>query len=588
MHLNATRLLFAFFLSVFPIAGLLHAQNEVSFEANADAKQVLLDGYFEVAFTLKNANGTDFTPPSFKDFIILAGPGTSTSMQVINGTVTRETSLTYTLQPKKAGKFTIGSASIRANGRKMVSKSITVEVVKNTGSQQNGRSGGGDAFVRVVPGKTKAYLGEQVSLDIKLFTAVDIEGYDIPEYPEYEGFYAQELRNFPSNIVQEVVNGRQYTTRVLRRIALFPQQTGKLTIEPFRVQLGMIDEEDRTASGFFFRRNVRPVFVTTEAVSITVDPLPANSPASFCGAVGAYSIQAAVNKKDLTTDDAFSVSVSIEGNGDPKRIQAPPLVLSDSFEVYPPKLTNEQFSELQGEIVHRKVLEYLVLPKFPGRFTIKPEVAYFDPELPGYEAFSSEGFLLNVRQGTGKPANDRADGAAAAQPSDELRPIITTATLVKKGSPFVFSAIFWGLMALPVLGFVGLLFYKKNKDKAQHMDAGLLKAQQAGREAQRRLATAQQFMAAQNARGFYDEVSKASLGYVCDKLSIPLSQLTKDNVRGKLQASNVDNQLIERFMVILQRCEMALYAGLGNPADMASTYDQAVEVISAMERGGNN
>ncbi len=297
--LRKISLLFSLLMSAILAVG----QNDVSFEASTDARQVVLDGYFEVTFTLKSANGTQFAPPSFKDFSVLAGPNTSSSMQIINGQVTREMSYGFTLQPQKLGNFTIGSASIKANGKTLRSNPITIEVVKGAAKSKSGA--GEQFFIRVIPNKKTAYVGEQVMLDFKLYTRVAIEGYEVPEDPNYDGFYAVELRKFSSNTVQEVLNGQQYVTKVLRRIALFPQQTGKLKVEPFKVQLAVAEDEGGR-SGFFFQRNVKPAYFTTDAIEIDVKPLPKIELEGFCGAVGSYELQAGIDRRSATTDDGVS------------------------------------------------------------------------------------------------------------------------------------------------------------------------------------------------------------------------------------------------------------------------------------------
>ena len=560
---------------------LLSAQNSTAFVASANAKQVLINGYFEVNFTLKNANGTDFAPPSFKDFTILAGPSSSTSMQIINGVVSREMGFSYTLQPTKVGKFTIGSASIRANGKKMTSNTLTIEVIKGSPAGQSGPTPEGEAFLRLEPDKTEAYIGEQILLDFKLYTSVSIDGYDIPEEPEYQGFYAQELKRFASNTLQEVVNGKQYTTRILRRVALFPQQTGLMTIQPVRIQLAVVEESDRT--GFFFNRNVKPVFFTTDALDIKVKPLPDGAPGNFSGAVGAYDFQASLNRNSATTDDAFSIMLLITGAGDVKRIQPPPLVLSDSFEVYAPKVVEEDMAENRGDVTAKKVIEYLVLPKYPGSYRIEPAFTFFNTETRQYATAKAGPFPLTVKQGSNSQRAHQPETTPTPHATD-IRFIKTSASLRQQGRPFVSSPLFWGLTALPVLAFFGVFFFRRMQEKQGNVDISILKSKKAGKEAQKRLATAHKHLTATDSRAFYDEVSKASLGYVCDKLNIPLSQLTKDNVREKLQSLSVSTPLIEDFMKVIQTCEMALFAGMDNSPAMQSTYEKAIAVISGIEQ----
>lgn len=560
-------------------ANIAFAQSSVTFEAFADAEAVPLNGYFEVSFTLKNANGTSFTPPDFKNFNILSGPNTSNSMQIVNNQVAREMSHSYTLQPKKLGTFRIGEASIRANGKKLKTKPLTVKVVK--GSATASAKGEGEVYVKVEPSKTEAFLGEQIQLNFKLYTTVSLDRYEFADEADYRGFFAHELRRFDSRTRREVVDGKQVTTKVLRSIALFPQQTGKLTIPAIDIRLSVVKDSEQR--GFFFGREVRPVFITTDPVEINVKSLPANAPPTFSGGVGSFEMQSSVTRREATTDDAVSVTMLIEGQGDLKRVQAPELMLSDSFEVYPAKVVEEKNYEQQGRLMGKKIIEYLVLPKYPGSYFIQPEFSFFDTENGAYQTLTSDAYPLRVSRGTDRHTSVRGmpDDEAAV---GDIRFIKIKSDLQRPGSQFIGSPVFWTLTALPVAAFIGLFFFKKGKERMANIDPMVLRNKLASKEAQKRLAFARRHLDAGNSRAFYDEVSKASLGYVCDKLDIPRSELSKENVREKLQSLSVSPSLVEDLVKVIQTCEMALFAGMDNSAAMQDTYEKAMAAISGIEK----
>lgn len=559
-------------------ATLAYGQGNIAFEASSSTRQVLLDNYFEVTFNLKNATGSQFAPPSFKDFIVIAGPSTSSSVRIYNGEVNREIGYSYTLKPTKVGKLTIGSASVKADGKVYRSSPISIEVLKNTARPKDG-GGGQEYFIRLEPNKKQAYVGEQITLDFKLYTRVGIERYEIPEDPNYDGFYAVELRRFSSNTVQEVLNGQQYATKVLRRIALFPQQTGKLTIEPFRIQLAVVEEGGST--GFFFNRNVKPVFFTTDAIEIMVKPIPVDEPEGYCGAVGNFELQAGIDRKLATTDEAITFNLVLTGNGDVKRINPPIISFSDSFEVYEPKMVGEKTDEIRGEIVSEKSFEYLLLPKFAGDFNIKPVVSYFNTEIGQYANFEVGPFPLSVKSGTGSK-NTAFKNRGDAEINDIL-PVKPITNLDKKAWELIGSPAFYLLVLLPILLFGFLLLRQKKQKELANADPAILKVKSAGREAQKRLAVAKQQLQLGNSRGFYDEVSKAYMGYICDKTGLTLVQFSKENVGEKLQSLKVNQSTVTEFLKILQICEVALFAGMDNPASMQTTYENAIGVITAIE-----
>ena len=562
-------------LTVSPI--FLPAQNNITFEAFSDTKEILENEYFEVTFTLKNANGSNFSPPKFKNFDIVAGPNSSTSMQIVNGQVTREMGYAFTLKPKKTGRFTIGSASIWANSKTFKTKSISVKVVKSNLASIKKQGGAGKAYVMIELNKTEAYPGEQILLDFKLYTSVSLDGYDITEEPDYKGFFAQELRRFGNRTQREVVNGQQMTTKVLRRIALFPQQAGQLTIPPARIQLAMIEDNSRT--GFFFSRNIKPIFIVTEPVNILVKDLPKNKPEDFTGAVGQFDFITSTDQRQITTDDAVSINMMITGNGDIKRVQSPPILLSDSFEIYPPKVIEESLKEENGQLVGKKTIEYLVLPKYSGKYNVEPSFSYFNTETFLFETIKSGPYPLFVKQGSDRHQS-RSNLKNNNIISEDIRFIKQETELTKKGDSFIGSPTFLIFTSLPFLAFIGLFIFKKTESST---DEDLAKNKYANKIALQRLATAEGYLSTSSSRAFYDEIMKASLGYVCDKMNIPLSELSKDNVREKLKEMKISSNRIKDFMKILQTCEMALFAGKDNSSDMKNTYEASIEIISRIE-----
>lgn len=574
--INSLRKTSLFFVALL-FTHLAFGQNPVVFEATTNARQVPLDGYFDVVFTLAGANGTQFAPPSFKDFVILSGPSTSTSMQIINGNVSREMSFSYTLQASKTGTLSIGSASIKVNGNTLRTKPISIDVVK--GSPKPNGGGGQDFFVRVEPSKRRAFVGEQVMLDFKLYTKVAIEGYDIPEDPSYDGFYAVELRRFNANTMQETLGGQQYATKVLRRIALFPQKTGKLTIDPFRIQLALIEDDGKP--GFFFSRNIKPVYFTTNSIEVDVEALPGNEPDGFCGAVGIYELQAGIDRKTATTDDAVSLKIIVTGNGDIKRVQPPTILLSDSLEVYEPKVIGEKTDEVQGEIVSEKTFEYLILPKYPGQFTISPQVSYFNVKAGQFSSFQIGPFNLAVKAGSGKSKTSKENSVNKSL--NDILPIKSTTAFSDSTFWFPGSILFYILLVIPLL-LVTLLFISQKLQKpTSEVDTAQNKIRSAGREAQKHLTLAQFQLQNSNSRGFYDEVSKALYGFICAKTSLSPSQITNELIMEKLLSMGVTQTLINEFLRLIQACETALYAGMDNAASMNSIYENAIVVITSIE-----
>jgi hypothetical protein len=571
----ATQILFLL-MACLGVNGPVHAQ---SFTASVNAKQVVVDRHFDLTFTFENISGGDFKPPDFKkDFLQMGGTSRAVSNTMINGKVTRKETIIYRLKPRRTGTFTIGAARLEVGGKVLKTAPLTIVVLK-------GASGNGDkapeVFIRAEPSTTEAFVGQQIFIDYKLYTTVDVERSSILEESEYQGFFAQEIRRFDNRPIQEVIDGVQYTTKVIRRISLFPQQTGKLSITPFSLQLGVATGNNPGRQGFFFNRDIQQVPVSTETVSVNVFELPDGAPESFTGAVGSYQQIIALNRRTLTTDDALTLKVSIVGDGDIKRVQTPNYDFPSSFEVYEPKVLEEATYESNGEMLGKKVFEYLLVPNQAGKYLLQPAFTYFSPDSLKYITLDAAVYEVTVRQGSNRPTDDFIDKTEEGAATLDYLKLDTR--LYKKKSPFFNSFPFWSLVILPFLMLSGLLAFRAWKNTQQDVDPGLIRRKKAQKVAAQRLAIAATHLKNEDSRPFYDEISKAFLGYVCDKLQVPRSTLTKDGLQQRLTELNQKEELIQKVMEIIRTSEVALFAGQDNREAMQSIYDKSLQALSEME-----
>ncbi len=571
------RLILSILASVFGSVSMIA---QVSFEASADARQVPVGEIFEVKFTIKNGQGSGFRPPSFGDFSVTGGPNRMNSMTMINGNATSSETYSYVLLAKREGKFTIGSASITVKGQTLTSPPLSIEVVK--GKKQTLNEGVGNSknavFIRAEVSNHEARVGQQLILDYKLYTRVDLNGMNLLQEPNYEGFFHLEVNDYPHGENSVNVGGKQYLTRILRRVALFVQKEGEATIEPMTVQVGVVKgkNDDPFFDPFFSSVKTENQTIQSNSVNIQVKPLPTTQPISFTGGVGSFAVDMSVSKTNATTDDAISLKMTISGNGDAKRWQAPKLTAIEGLEIYEPKVLREESTESRGEWLTTKEIEYLIIPKKPGSFTLKPEFSYFDTEGGSFKAVSNN-FDLKIEQGKNATALIHSD-----KPTD-IRGIKTSTVFTNQINSFWHTGLFWGLTILPFLILIGVLGYKQFLLQRSKIDIKVLKSQNAQKVAEKRLAVADGFMKKGDSKQFYDEVSKALFTYVSDKLGIPLSEFSKSTVSDKLKSLYVNELNIEKFINVLKNCEMALFAGQHTEGAMNEVFQNALKVIIEIE-----
>ena len=558
---------------------VINAQSNGSFTVSTNASVVTTSEYFSITYTFKNIKGGDFRPPSFKkNFLQIGNPSRATSTSMINGHVTHEEKIMYQLRARRQGTFTISPAYLTVNNQEFSTDALTIKVVE----QKEGEDNTQEVFIRAEPSTLEAFIGQQILLDYTLYTTVDVQRSNILEESEYQGFFVQEIRRFDNRPGQVVEAGVPYTSKVIRRLSLFPQQTGTLTVTPFSMQLGIPKENSGRRQNLFFNREIRSLPVSTGETTINIRPLPDGAPESFSGAVGNYQQLVNINRRQLTTDDALTITITIMGDGDIKRVQAPNLSLPESFELYDPKVLEETTYETNGQTIGKKVFEYLAVPTKEGQFQIQPTFSYFSPDSVSYKTLAEPPYLITVRPGSGV-RNNSSNTDISSLSDDDIGPLKLDTRLYKQKTPFHESPLFWILAILPFLLLGSLVSIKLLKNRQQGIDPTLLRSKQARKMAAQRLTTAEQHMKAGQSRAFYDEISKAFLGYACDKLNIPRSSLSKDGLRQKLQELNIPNGLIDTVMEIIRTSEMALFAGQSKAEDMQGIYDKSLKILAEME-----
>jgi hypothetical protein len=580
--------------------------DQVSFEMSAPSA-VEVGQQFRLTFTI-NERGANLRPPDLSNFDILMGPSTSQSQsfQSINGQTTTSFSFSYTyiLRAKTEGTFEIRPGSIEAGGKVYESNSLRIQVVKGQpGQQQQAQTNTqeqespsanlnkDDLFVRVVLNKQNVYKGEQMVATVKLYANpnLPIQGFDEVNLPTYEGFYTQDI-DMPQqiNFVREVYNDKIYKVGILKKTILFPQQTGNITIQPF--SLSCLIQQQVRARSFFddFFNNVRTVKSKIESlpVRISVKDLPP-APAGFYGAVGNFSIEAALSENDISANDAVTLKLTVSGNGNIRLVQNPKIQLPTDFEIYDPKSTENVKSNDNG-MSGSKTIEYLFQPRFEGDYTI-PSVgfSYFSPSSGQYSTLTTKEFKLHVRKGTG----EQSKTVVSSLTKQDVQLIGQDIRFIKQdnlklnrnGRMFFGSTGFYLIYIISTLAFLALVYIYRKKAR-ENANIALMKNRKANRVAIKRLREAAEFMKNNKDEQFYESILKAFWGYLSDKLGIAVADLNRETAIAGLQKRGVGQEQIDGLVRIIEQCEFARYSPSGGSQARHEFYNQAETVMSEIER----
>ncbi|WP_294588672.1 BatD family protein [uncultured Bacteroides sp.] len=592
------------------------ADGKVSFTATApDA--IAVGDQFRLSYTVTTQNVRDFRAPSIKGFDVLMGPSRSqqNSVQIINGQTTSTSSITFTyiLMANTEGSFTIPGATITADGNQLVSNSVQIKVLpadQASAGTSSGNSGGGkqsggtsrassgtavsnsDLFITATASKTTVYEQEAFLLTYKIYTLVDLRMFDNVKLPDFKGFHSQEVE-LPNDRRWglEHYKGRNYQTTVYRQFVLFPQQSGKLTIDAARFDASIakatqaVDPFEAFFNGGSNYVEVKKTIMTPQ-LTINVNPLPAGKPADFSGGVGEFNITSSINSTNVKTNDAVTVKIVISGTGNLKLLSNPEIKFPEDFEVYDPKVDNK-FRLTSSGLSGSKVIEYLAIPRTAGTYKIPAvKFSYFDINSRSYKTLTTEEYELHVEKGAGNAAQTIANFTNKEDLkilNEDIRYIKQNdVTLSQKGDFFFGSLTYWLLYLIPGVAFI-VFFIIYRKQIAANANVAKMRTKKANKVAVKRMKQAGKLLADNKKDLFYDEVLKALWGYISDKLNIPVSRLSKDNIVEELRNYGVSDALIEEFLDTLNNCEFARFAPGDDNQAMDKVYSASLEVISKME-----
>jgi len=581
--------------------------------------EVIQGDRFRVAYVVNTSDVDDFHIDGFEGLVELYGPSRSqsSSFSIVNGKTTSSSSVTftYTVTTDKPGTFRIPAATVTSGGKTVKSASPQITVLPGgSGSSGNGGQAGGNAqahsqqadrmrtqnvgdrigakdlFIAVTASKKRVFEQEAVLLTYKLYTLVNISEL-MGKMPELDGFHVQEIaRQRQPELKMEHYNGKNYGTVVWSQYVVFPQQTGELKIPEIKYEATVI-QQNRSADPFdiFFgggsmTQEVKKT-VMAPAVVLHVDPLPTPKPANYSGAVGKFSITSSLTPQELKANDATTLRLKVSGTGNMKLMNAPEVAWPKDFERYDPK--TEEKTKIGANGSSGEVLfDYIAVPRHQGKYDLPPvEFCYFDPDAKEYKTLTTEGYTIDVAKGKG--------GSSAAPSNlskEEIEMLNSDIRFIKTGTPtfqtgdnaFFGSRRYWAYYVGSLLVFI-VLAVAFRRYMVANADLVGRRGRKASKAATKRLKLARKLMQQNDATAFYEETMKALWGYVSDKLNIPVSELSKDNVRERLTARQLPDDITDQFLHTLDDCEFARFAPGDPAATMDKIYASAEEVINKME-----
>ena len=571
----------------------------VQLEAHASISPsvVPLNGQFTLEVELRGTNRTDVEPslPDLGSFSRYIGRNSSTSMQMINGATTVSLVIQYRYRAIREGTFEIGAVEVDVGGQVLRTQPVTLTVSTSGAAAVGGGAASepsgvsrDDLFIVAEVGKARVYQNEPIEVSYRLFTRVNVSSYSLVSLGESEGFWVEEVPGPQSPPVEQRVRGGQpYTTAVLRRVVLFPAGPGSKTIESMSVEASVrVRRQSRSIFDDFFGGTSQvPAVIVSNPVEIEVLPLPEEGrPRSFTGLVGRLGVSASIDRSSVETNDAVTLEVIVEGEGNLRGLEAPVIDFPTDFEVFPPEVS-ESIDRSGFRVRGSRTYQYVLIPRSPGEKVIPPvEMSYFDAESGLYATSASEPLRLEV---TGDAVLVVAGGRAGVETlREDIRFIqIGPPNLGTLGDSLADASGFWIVALLPLVALLGALGLRRHWDRLEG-DVAYARGRRAGRVAKKRLGQARIVMAEGDARAFYAEVERALRGFLADKLNVAEAGFMSDVAEAGLRRRGVPDTATREYLDCLAECDRARFAPPGSSAEEKSGfYDRAAAAMTSVQEG---
>ena len=578
-------LLLLIFLSSF-------AMSQVKFEAKTSKTQLGVNERLRIDFTM-NEDGDNFMPPSFENFKVVGGPSQSINNSWINGVRSFSKSYTYFLSPTKRGTFTIGQSSIEIDGNtyKTSPIQITVTAAVEIPKDPNDPNYIASESIHLVAevSTTKPYLNEPVSVIYKLYVAENtgVRNWSELDSPRYNDFWSQNIEVNRQNVKEGKYKGENYRYVVLKKTVLYPQKTGKLSIEPLTLDVSVeVPSKRRDVFGRLMMTTTNRT-VTAGKRTIDVKPLPINGrPDDFSGAVGGFEFNMTSNKNTLKATEAFDLKLEVSGKGNLKLFKLPKPNLPNALEIYEPEHSEKVSTNLSG--MRGSISDtYTVVPNAQGQYPIpKVSFSYFDLNTKTYKTLTSNDLVVTVTDSPELSSNENSvtrkvqktnvttlsKQFSSFKSNGNLEPITKT--------KFYNTPLFWWLFFGPLLLIPLIIVVTRNRGK-RALDIEGNKIRKTNKLARKYLSSSKKAIG--NKEAFYVALERALHNYLKSKLKIETSDFSKDKIDQLLTKKEVQKDATSQFLDVLKSCELARYTPLG-VADMERDYQKAVETINTLDK----
>ncbi len=565
-----------FFLIILLLFTLINIYaNDINVELSCETDQVQVGQIFQITVNISSNSRqigkiTSFNILGTSNFQV-TGQSEGTSVSIVNGKVTSTKTRRLTLYPAKVGNFVIGPVQVKINNKLYKSNTINIKVVKSlthsNSKKESNKQQDNRIFLKAIPEKNTCFVNEPVHVTFKLFTRIPVNNFNFKDLPKAKDFWIENIEKKDNRIKQyyKIINHKRYLVAELKDIIVFPTRAGKLTLTPLSINCEVrVQNSDPFFDDFFsspFFEQTKTITLNSNSIIFNVKPLPIdNKPQNFSDVnVGSFDIKATVNKTQVKQNEGVTFKLIISGMGNIKMIGEPEINFPSNFNVY--KSNSNIKSKIEnGKIYGEKIIEYALIPENPGKFTIKPiKFNFFDLNEKRYKTIQTKPIIITVKKSNKSLAfsNNLTQNEINILNEDikYIKPDKFATINIPQQIPSYLIIIYLILS----LVFIPIAYIHSKHLKKLHMDINYARAFSAGKISKKRLKRAKELLNTDNIDDYYNELYKAIVGFICDKLAIPAKDLNTNDIKQILLNKNLEEEQINQIIDFLNKCQMARF-----------------------------
>ena len=533
-----------------------------------------------------NGKGSNFIPPPLSNFHVISGPssGIQQSYSNINGKVTQNinTTISYKIQAKKAGKFTIGSASILINGERITSDPLSITINQNN-KEANINNNEKHIFIKQTTNKSEIYVGEQIYAITKLYIKEGLQAKGLSITPiMYNNFWVDKVELNPNERKSEIIDGVRFTVVTLRHDILTPQKSGDLFIPKSEIELSISKKGELIGYDFFGYPKYETILTSKNLLGkekeIKVKELPQPIPEDFYEIVSKeFKINSEIDRSSLKTGEAINFKLLFRGNGNINMLEPLNMRFPESFEVFEPNITNKTFTG-NYTTSGTKTFEYILIPRQVGEFKIPAiKFNYFNPDTKKYIEIQSEEYIITVDRG-----EKYVETTTKSYAKENLNLLSDTSFTEINKRDLLFKRYQYVAWFAFILIF--LMYPIKRYLKNRKIDPIAIKKRKATKIAIQKLKNANLCIKNNDFDQFFEEIEKALWGYFANKFNVNQSQLSKETIEDYFNINNITQENKLNFINILKLCEFSRFSpSKDKNQQMEETLNKAKEIIINVE-----